>query len=112
MKARIEKDFFEDIFRETENILSFTHGMSDAEDLIDNKMAGYACVRSLEVIGEAAKNISAETRRRHPGIEWSKITGMRDVLVHGYFGVDWEVIWKTVSEDVPFLKEKIEKIIR
>jgi uncharacterized protein with HEPN domain len=105
------RKFLEDIFRETENIISFTHGMSDAEDLIDNKMAGYACVRSLEVIGEAAKNISAETRRKHPEIEWQKIIGMRDVLSHGYFGVDWGVIWKTINEDVPELKESIKKLL-
>ena len=110
MKARLEKDFLDDISRETDNIMQFTHGMSDAEDLIDNRMAGYACVRSLEVIGEAAKNISSETRAKHPEIEWRKIAGIRDVLVHGYFGVDWEVIWKTVNEDIPVLKERIRKI--
>ncbi len=111
MKKRLERDFLEDISRETDNIGQFTRGMSDAEDLIDNKMAGYACVRSLEVIGEAAKNVSAETKRKNHGIAWQKIAGMRDVLSHGYFGVDWEVIWKTVSEDVPVLREKIRKIL-
>lgn len=111
MKARLEKDFLEDISLETDNIAQFTRGMSDAEDLIDNKMAGYACVRSLEVIGEAAKNISAETRRKHPEIEWQKIIGMRDVLSHGYFGVDWDVIWKTIKENIPDLKKKMEQIV-
>jgi uncharacterized protein with HEPN domain len=71
-----------------------------------------AFVRSLEVIGEAAKNISSEFRQKHPDIEWRELTGLRDKLIHRCFGVQWEIVWDVVKNKIPQLRRRIEGILR
>jgi len=66
---------------------------------------------SFEIIGEATKNIPFDIRDKYPDVPWKNMAGMRDVVIHGYFGVDNAVIWKTLKEDIPGLKEKIKKIL-
>ena len=83
--------------------------MSFDEFLADDKTRS-AVVWQLTVIGEAAKNIPAHVRRRYPEIPWSSMAGMRDRLAHGYFAVDYEIVWKVVKEELPDLKPKIEKV--
>ena len=68
-------------------------------------------VHHLQIIGEAARALSAEFRNQHAGIPWSKIIGMRNILVHDYFGIDVEVVWRVVERDLPDLKQKIEKLL-
>lgn len=68
-------------------------------------------IRSLEVVGEATKNLSKDLKDKHPEIEWRKIAGMRDKLIHYYFGVDWEVVWDVVKNKLPALKRQIEALI-
>jgi len=68
-------------------------------------------IRSLEVVGEATKNLSKDLKDKHPEIEWRKIAGMRDKLIHYYFGVDWEVVWDVVKNKLPSLKRQIESLI-
>jgi uncharacterized protein with HEPN domain len=68
-------------------------------------------VRSLEIIGEAVKNVPREFRVEHPEIEWKKIAGLRDVLIHHYFGVDYKMVWDIVKNRVPELKDIIEKLV-
>ncbi len=70
-----------------------------------------AVVRRLEIIGEAVRNIPESFRSEHPEIPWKKIAGMRDVLIHEYFGVDMELVWKIVKKDIPKLKKQISKLI-
>lgn len=67
--------------------------------------------RRLEIIGEAVKNLSPEFKQKHPVINWKKIAGLRDVLIHNYFGIDAELAWKAATEELPNLEEQIKKII-
>lgn len=70
-----------------------------------------AFVRSLEIIGEAAKHLPGELCEAHPQIEWRLITAMRNRLIHGYFGVDYELVWDVVASKIPELKQEIELMI-
>lgn len=71
-----------------------------------------ALSRRLEIIGEAAKNIDDDFKQKHKEIEWKKIVGMRDVMIHKYFEIDLDLVWNTVKEDLPKLKKEISKILR
>lgn len=71
-----------------------------------------AFVRSLEVIGEAAKNVPAEFRDKYDRVDWKAIAGMRDRLIHHYFGIDYDIVWDVVVNNVPALQEKIRQIIQ
>ena len=70
-----------------------------------------AVIRRLEVIGEATKNLPADFKNKYPDVPWKKIAGMRDVLIHQYFGVDLELIWEIVEKDLPKFKSQIIKIL-
>lgn len=70
-----------------------------------------AVIRNLEVIGEAVKNLSSDLRRRHPAIPWRGITALRNVLIHEYFGVDLEIVWRVVSRRLPTLKGSVLKLL-
>jgi len=71
-----------------------------------------AVIRRLEIIGEAVKSLPPDFKESHSEIPWQKIAGMRDVLVHEYFGVDLNLTWQTVQQDLPALKGKLEEILR
>lgn len=68
-------------------------------------------VRSIEVIGEATKKIPRTLKDKHKGVPWKKMAGMRDRLIHEYFGIDVEILWKTAREDIPSLKQSIKNIL-
>lgn len=70
-----------------------------------------ATVRRIEIIGEAVKNISKEFKQKHPEIEWAKIAGTRDIMIHAYFSVDLDIVWNIVKKDLPDLKEKVKAIL-
>lgn len=71
-----------------------------------------AVIRRLEIIGEAVKNLPADFKRKYPDTPWQKIAGLRDKLIHGYFGIDLELVWEIVQKNLPSFKEQIEKILK
>jgi uncharacterized protein with HEPN domain len=80
-------------------------------DLDTDELFALALVRLLEIIGEAAKAVSADCRQSYPQIEWKPIAGTRDRLIHGYFNVDLDIVWKIVTVDLPLLIVELEKIL-
>ena len=79
--------------------------------LVGDLKTVYATRKALEIMGEAAKKIPASFRAKHPEVPWKQIAGMRDILVHEYFGVDLAEVWHTVTQDIPELKRLLDKII-
>lgn len=104
------KVYFEDIADSIEKIESYTEGMS-FEKFSKNKMMADAVIRNLEIIGEAVKKIPAETKKQYPNVEWRKIAGLRDILIHEYFGIDLRIIWDIVVNKLPELKHSVKEIL-
>lgn len=111
MKQRNDEFFLQDIFDFCEHVEQYADGIEQSE-FLENRMLQDALVRKLELIGEAAKNVSEETRKQNPNIPWREIMRMRDKVVHHYFRVDLEIVWQTVKKDVPKLKSEIELMLK
>lgn len=101
--------YLKDILDAISDIEVFIANITEAE-FYKNKEKKYAVVRALEIIGEAAKNLSKEVRAKHKEIPWKDIAGMRDKLIHWYFGIKWELVWETVKNKIPELKNQLLKI--
>ena len=105
------KIFLEHILENIKDIELFTKGVSQ-EGFNNNKEKQNAVVRSLEIIGEAAKNLSENLKKKYPRVPWKEIAGTRDRIIHHYFGIDLQIIWNIVKIDLPDLKKKILIIIK
>jgi uncharacterized protein with HEPN domain len=105
------KVYLEDILQAITKIRKYTSGMSAATFAGDAKTFD-AVIRNLEVIGEAAKTVPEAVRLSHPEVDWKKIAGLRDVLIHQYFGVDAELIWDIIQNKLTALEEQIRAIMK
>ena len=84
---------------------------TDFSGFIKNSMMRFACIKQMEIIGEAGNHVSDENKTKFSAIEWSQLIGMRNVFVHKYFGVDPNLVWEIIKGDLPGLKEKIIEIL-
>lgn len=102
-------DFIKDIIYLIDDIGVFVKGF-DFDMFCEDRKTVYAVIRAVEIIGEAVKNIPDTIKKDHPDIPWKQIAGMRDKLIHGYFGVDTIILWKAATEELPQLKSLFLKI--
>ena len=101
--------FIEHILDSIKAIEEFSRGITEKE-LNSNRLKQSAIVREIEIIGEAAKNISEEFKNKHKEVSWKEIIGTRDKLIHHYFGVDLSIVWRIIKTFIPDLKISLEKI--
>ena len=96
---RNHNDYLKDILEEIKKVSKYIEGMTFKQFRDDEKTI-YAVIRAIEVIGEASKKIPDKIRQSQPAIPWREISGMRDKLIHDYFGINVKVVWKTATEDL------------
>jgi len=111
LKNRIYLDYVQDIIDSIRDIESFIKGMKFVEFKKDRKTIN-AVVRSIEVIGEASKKIPASITAKYPKVPWKKMAGMRDKLIHEYFGIDLEILWKVAKEDIKSIRPAMRQILK
>ena len=111
MKTRDYRDYLQDILDAVNDIESFVDNMT-YEDFIKDRKTLNAVVRSIEIIGEASKKIPETIKTKNKELPWKQMAGMRDKLIHAYFGIDTETLWKAVKDNIPPLKGSIQKMLK
>jgi uncharacterized protein with HEPN domain len=101
--------YIADILENMDNASKFVEGLNPEGLRRDSKTA-YAVVRCFEIIGEAAKQVPLDVRERYPSIPWRTMSGMRDKMIHAYFGIDYEALWKAVTENIPRLRPLVQSL--
>ena len=110
-KKRRDKDFIGDIQEAMEAVASYTKGLTYKTFLEDRKTQD-AVVRNFEVMGEAAKNITPSFKGKYPAVPWKEIAGLRDKLIHFYFGIDYKIVWNITKKSLPKLRKQIKTIAK
>ena len=105
------KLFLDDINEALSKIKEYTQDL-DFEKFSQDTKTIDAVIRNFEILGEATKQIPENIKSRYPKVPWKEMAGMRDKLVHAYFGIDAEVIWETITKRIPKLKNQIQNIIK
>jgi uncharacterized protein with HEPN domain len=104
-------DYLDDIIEAMNDATKFVEGL-EYDDFKEDRKTIYAVTRALEIIGEAVKKIPDSVKSRYAKIPWKEMAGMRDKVIHEYFGVDLRRVWNTIKKDIPDLKPTFEKIMK
>lgn len=110
MSFRSPKLYIQDILQACDDILNFTQGMKSAVALQNDRRTFLAVVHSLEIIGEAARQMPKNFREKHPEIPWRETASLRNVIAHEYFGLEIDIIWDVIQTQIPLLVEKMRGI--
>lgn len=103
--------YLRDMFESATKGISFIKGF-DFDRFNQDDKTQFAVLRAIEIIGEASKKVPKQTKEDYPEIPWREISGMRDKLVHDYFGIDTKVVWKTAKEDLPNLRKLLKNLLQ
>jgi len=109
MSERSQSAWLQDIRQAISSIIEYTQSM-DYDDLLEDRRTQDAVIRNLEVMGEAVKHLTADSKDRFPGIPWPAIAGMRNTLIHEYFGVNLDIVWEVIRDDLPVIYEKLMSV--
>jgi uncharacterized protein with HEPN domain len=107
------EDFLGHILLETTFLINLAQEFEafDREIVANNPMLSRATIRNLKIIGEATKNLPDALKSQYPAVPWRQIAGMRDKLIHGYFGIDYDVVWNVITQEIPALHEQVQRML-
>ena len=105
------RPYLQHIHTETQYLLDRVQGL-EQETFLHDETLKHAFVRSLEIIGEAVKQLPNDIKQRYSHLEWRAMAGMRDRLIHAYFGIDYDIVWDVVINKIPALQREVEHILR
>jgi uncharacterized protein with HEPN domain len=101
----------EDMLESAKKVRKYTHGL-DFDSFMNEEKTLDAVIRNFEIIGEAANRIDSDFRKKNPGLEWKRIRGFRNRIVHDYFGIDYEIVWSIIDNDLDQLIIQLERLVQ